>query len=201
MHTVVCAVVCQRINRVMVKEVQVELLASSAGWDRAARSSDSLNNQQEFAECGFLSCGATESFGLQFAASLASEHLFFFFLLSPPLAAGNRSHVAVEICPVCVLAHAFWCVFHRAQQEPEEAVRAAHQVLFPGRGSERAPLSSVPRRRGEHQRAMVGASPPAPAPSTTGGPASSIVSKRQVSVLVYLLWASAGLRLLKKVDV
>lgn len=108
-HTAVCAVVCQHKNRVMVKEVQVELPASSAGWDRAARSSDSLNNQQEFAECGFLSCGATKSSGLQLAASLASEHPFFFFLLSPPLAAGNRSHVAVEICPVCVLAHAFWC--------------------------------------------------------------------------------------------
>lgn len=167
----------------------------------AARSSDSLNNQQEFAECGFRSCGVTKSFGLQLAASLASEHLFFFFLLS--FLRSQQETAATS--PWKSVPSVSWLtlsgVFHRAQQEPEEAVRAAHQVLFPGRGSERAPLSSVPRRRGEHQRAMVGASPPSPAPSTTGGPASSIVSNRQVSVLVYLLWASAGLRLLKKVDV
>lgn len=47
-------------------------------------------------------------------------------------------------------------LFYRTQQEPEEALRAAHQVLLPGRGSERPPLSPVPRRRGEHQRAVVG---------------------------------------------
>lgn len=73
----------------------------SAGRDGAARSSDSLNNQQEFAECGFLSCGATKSFGLQLAASLASEHLFFFFLLRSrsrkprPRRRGNLS----PLCP------------------------------------------------------------------------------------------------------
>ncbi|TNN70584.1 hypothetical protein EYF80_019168 [Liparis tanakae] len=59
----------------------------------------------------------------------------------------------------------------QTKQEPEETIRAAHQVLFPGRGSQRTPFPSVSRRHSQRQRPVVG---PASRPA---GPSWSPASK------------------------
>lgn len=65
------------------------------------------------------------------------------------------------------------CLSFRTEQESEEALRAAHQILLPGGGSQRPPLPPVSRRHGQHQRPVVDSAGTLPKPSNAWTPAAS----------------------------
>lgn len=84
--------------------------------------------------------------------------LLYFDLLHVPKKHCENINITVKtvlVSPLPPLIVFAVLLFYRAQQEPEEAIRATHQVILPGRGSERPPLPSVSRRHGQHQRAVV----------------------------------------------
>lgn len=65
------------------------------------------------------------------------------------------------------------CLSFRTEQESEEALRATHQILLPGGGSQWPPLPPVSRRHGQHQRPVVDSAGTLPKPSNAWTPAAS----------------------------
>lgn len=74
----------------------------------------------------------------------------------------ENTDIKNRVCIAYATTDVLWFMlfFDRTKQEPEEAIRATHQVLLPGRGGKWSPLPSVSCRHGQHQRAMVGTSRP-----------------------------------------